>query len=231
MRPTSRAAALFLAAAVAACGTDTGPLTGAGSPSAVLRVPVGDSPVAGPADAWVTVVEFSDFQCPYCVRVQPTLVEVLPGYGAQVRHVFKHYPLPQHAQAVPTAVAAECARVQGRFWEFHDLVFASARAGTLFDSAFESNLAAIAAQAGLDVPAWQACRASPAAMAARVQADASTGSHLGIDSTPSFVVNGSLLVGAQPAAAFRTAIDAALARAKASGVPADRYYDQVILGQ
>jgi protein-disulfide isomerase len=218
--------ATSLALLLASCGSSTGT-----DGTATLRVPVGDSPVDGPADAWVTVVEFSDFQCPFCVRVQPTLAEVLPGYGPDVRHVFKHFPLSQHARAIPTAVAAECARAQGRFWEFHDLVFAAAKAGTLFDGGFDADLEAFATQVGVDVAAWQACRASPAAMEARVESDAALGRQFGIDGTPSFVVNGTLVVGAQPAEAFRAAIDAALARARASGVPAAQYYDRVVLGK
>jgi protein-disulfide isomerase len=91
--------------------------------SAVPQVPVGTSPVRGPADAWITIVEFSDFQCPYCATVQTTLATVLPEYGADVRVVFKNYPLPFHAYARTTAIAAECAHAQGRFWQFHDLVF------------------------------------------------------------------------------------------------------------
>jgi protein-disulfide isomerase len=91
--------------------------------SAVPQVPVGTSPVRGPADAWITVVEFSDFQCPYCATVQTTLATVLPEYGTNARVVFKNYPLTFHSHARTTAIAAECAHAQGRFWQFHDLVF------------------------------------------------------------------------------------------------------------
>ena len=99
--------------------------------SAVPQVPVGNSPVSGPADAWITIVEFSDFQCPYCATVQTTLAAVLPEYGSDVRVVFKNYPLPFHTYARTTAIAAECAHAQGRFWQFHDLVFGGQPA--LFD--------------------------------------------------------------------------------------------------
>jgi len=92
-------------------------------------VPVGSSPMSGPADAWVTIVEFSDFECPWCARVQPTLAAVLPDYGSDVRLVFKHYGF--HSYSRRTAIAAECAHAQGRFWQFHDLVFAGQAA--LFD--------------------------------------------------------------------------------------------------
>ena len=84
--------------------------------------PVGSSPMSGPADAWVTIVEFSDFECPWCARAQPTLAAVLPEYGSDVRLVFKHYGF--HSYSRRTAIAAECAHAQGRFWQFHDLVFA-----------------------------------------------------------------------------------------------------------
>jgi protein-disulfide isomerase len=99
--------------------------------SAVPQIPVGTSPVRGPADAWITVVEFSDFQCPYCAAVQATLATVLPEYGADVRVVFKNYPLSFHSHARTTAIAAACAHAQGRFWQFHDLVFGGQQA--LFD--------------------------------------------------------------------------------------------------
>ena len=79
----------------------------------------------------ITVVEFSDFQCPYCATVQTTLATVLPEYGTDVRVVFKNYPLSFHSHARTTAIAAECAHAQGRFWQFHDLVFGGRSA--LFD--------------------------------------------------------------------------------------------------
>jgi protein-disulfide isomerase len=96
--------------------------------SAVPQIPVGTSPVRGPAEAWITVVEFSDFQCPYCATAQSTLATVLPEYGTDVRVVFKNYPLSFHSHARTIAIAAECAHAQGRFWQFHDLVFGGQQA-------------------------------------------------------------------------------------------------------
>ena len=96
--------------------------------SAVPQIPVGTSPVRGPADAWITIVEFSDFQCPYCATVQATLATVLPEYGTDVRVVFKNNPLAMHSHARTIAIAAECAHAQGRFWQFHDLVFGEQQA-------------------------------------------------------------------------------------------------------
>ena len=93
-------------------------------------LPVLDSPADGAADAWVTIVEFSDFECPFCARVQDTLAQVRLAYPASVRIVFKHFPLSFHALARPAAVAAQCAHAQGKFWEMHDAVFRNQ--GTLF---------------------------------------------------------------------------------------------------
>jgi protein-disulfide isomerase len=220
----------LLAFVLSACGT-SGPsatAAGDGAGAAVRKVPVGTSPVEGPADAWVTVVTFSDFECPFCARVQPTLAAVLPEFGGDVRLVFKHFPLSMHRHARAAAVAGACAHAQGRFWEFHDLVFAEQ--GALFGASdFESALASIADRSGLDTQAWQACRAGPAADAGVVE-DMTAGVRAGVAGTPTFVVNGSLLVGNQPAAAFRAAIEAARTRARASGVPSAEYYDKVILG-
>ena len=94
-----------------------------------MRVPIGDSPQRGPADAWVTIVEFADFQCPFCAREAPVLEDALAPYGADVRLVFKHFPLASiHPYAQHAALAAECAGEQGMFWQMHDLLLA---AGTL----------------------------------------------------------------------------------------------------
>ncbi|HET8733096.1 MAG TPA: thioredoxin domain-containing protein, partial [Anaeromyxobacteraceae bacterium] len=118
-RRHARLALLAAAAlALAACGADSTPTP------AVMKVPVGTSPVAGPADAWVTVVEFSDFQCGFCAQAHATLDAVLPEFGADVRLVYKHYPLSFHVHARATAEASVCAHAQGRFCEFHDIVFA-----------------------------------------------------------------------------------------------------------
>jgi protein-disulfide isomerase len=211
---------------LAACGTSA-PADANGIGPVVARVPVGDSPVRGPADAWVTIVEFSDFQCPYCRAAQPTLATVLPEFGSDVRHVFKHFPISGHAYALPGAVAAVCAHDQGPFWEFHDRLFAAP--ASIFGSAFETALDEMAALSGLDVAAWQACRVAQAATTA-VGRDSLQGVNAGVSGTPTFVVNGALLVGARPAADFRAAIEAARTKARASGVPAAQYYDKVILG-
>jgi protein-disulfide isomerase len=232
-RPRRRAAAVLAAAlgfAVAACGGSFP----AGEEPALLRVPLGDSPTRGPADAWVTVVEFADFQCPFCARAVPAVERLLADSPADVRLVFKHFPLSFHAWARPAAIAAECARAQGAFWEMHDRIFAaqaalgaaSAQGGAALAAALE----ALARGAVADPAAWQACL-STATPASRVEGDRSLGSALGVRGTPTFAVNGEALVGAVPYEQLRGVVDAALARARASGVPRAEYYEQVVLGR
>jgi protein-disulfide isomerase len=214
--PGSAAASLVVVALVA-CGGSSG------SSQSTVRVPVGDSPQRGPSDAWVTVVEFSDFECPFCRAEQPALTDVEAIYGGDLRVVFKYFPLTNiHPHAEAAAVAAECAGEQGKFWEMHDLLFTT----TLDDA----SLLADAEQApGLDVATWQACMTRPGA-ANRVAADVALGTSLGIDATPTFVVNGVPVVGAVPEADLRAAIDRARAEAVASGIPRAECYDKAVLG-
>ncbi len=193
-----------------------------------MRAPVAGFAQQGPSDAWVTVVEFSDFECPFCARVQGTLAALRTQYGSSLRIVYRNFPLSFHAMAMPAATAAECARPQGKFWEMHDWLFAN-QASMGSSAAFEPAVAAEAAALGLDVPAWQACRTDPATTSA-IQADAAGGAQLSVRSTPTFAINGVPLIGAQPLSTFQCAVDAALARAQASGIPAASYYDRAVLG-
>ncbi|HEX7622164.1 MAG TPA: thioredoxin domain-containing protein [Anaeromyxobacteraceae bacterium] len=212
-----------LVVAVAACGgsSDVGAPLQTGS----AKVPIGLSPQRGPADAWVTVVEFSDFECPFCGREEPVLSQLLGAYPADLRLVYKHFPLSQHADAVPAAVAAECAGDQGKFWEMHDLLFAHQTA------LGDQGLASYAAQLEIDVSAWQLCRTTAGgAAAARVQADQALGNSIGIAATPTLVVNGAVYPGAYSLDSYRPVVDAAIASAKASGVPRAQYYETVVLG-
>jgi protein-disulfide isomerase len=216
---------LALTGLLASCGGGE-----SSSTAATMRVPLGDSPQRGPSDAWVTLVEFADFQCPYCGMAEPTVARILALYPADVRLVFKHLPLPQHADARDAANAAECARVQGaapdgHFWEMHDLLFENQGA---LDAA---SLAGYAGRiAGLDPVAWQACL-DERRLDARVQADADLGVRVGVRGTPTFAVNGEPLVGAVPLDAFREKVEAARARAEASGIPRAQYYERAVLGQ
>ncbi len=212
-----------LVVALAACG---GSDQVAPVQTGTAKVPIGVSPQRGRADAWVTLVEFSDFECPFCGREAPVLTQLLDAYPADVRLVYKHFPLSQHPDAVPAALAAECAGDQGKFWEMHDLLFAHQTA------LGDQDLAGYAAQLGIDVGgAWQLCRSTAGGpAAARVQADQALGTSIGLTATPTLVVNGAVYPGAYSLDSYRPVVDAALASAKASGVPRSQYYDTVVLG-
>jgi protein-disulfide isomerase len=172
----------------------------------LYKVPLGDSPGRGGNAPRVTVVVFSEFQCPFCARVSPTLDQLLQSYGEDLRLVWKHRPLPFHDRAAPAALAAEAAREQGKFWELHDKLFANQRAlGT-------AELEAYAQAVGLDLDRWRAAMAGGAARA-RVEADGALADQLAVQGTPSFFINGRPLVGAQPLAKFKALIDEELRRA------------------
>ena len=182
------------------------PAAPAPAPSAPVDVPLRpDDPVRGAARAPVTIVEFSDFQCPFCGRVNPTIERIEQAYGKQVRIVWKNQPLPMHPQAMPAALAAEAAREQGKFWEMHDRLFQNQQ--TLSPAAYE----AYARELGLDVARWKADMASPRAKE-RVEADSQLGNRLGANGTPTFFVNGEKVVGALPFESFKAVIDRQLAR-------------------
>jgi predicted DsbA family dithiol-disulfide isomerase len=172
-----------------------------------MPVEIGDAPRRGPAGAPVTIIEFSDYQCPYCKRAQPTLQEVQEKYGDQVSFVYKDLPLKQiHPQAQRAAEAAHCAGDQGRYWEYHDALF---DLPSITDGAFPE----IASNLGLDPIPFQQCL-DAGKYAARVDADLNQAIELGADSTPSFFVNGILLRGSQPLPAFVQVIDAEIKAAQ-----------------
>jgi protein-disulfide isomerase len=166
-----------------------------------------DDPVQGAANAPVTVIEFSDFQCPFCQRVVPTLKQVRDAYGDRVRIVWKDFPLTSiHPQAFKAAEAGQCAREQGKFWEYHDRLFAN-------QQALEPDLLKkYAVDLGLDATKFNACLDS-AKYAERVQAQMGLGNQLGVSSTPSIFINGRMVSGAQPYETFTTIIDEELERA------------------
>jgi protein-disulfide isomerase len=182
--------------------------------------------VQGAVDAPVTIIEYSDFQCPYCARyfteTYPQIREQYIDTG-QVRYLFRHFPLQFHSEAVPAAQAAECAGEQGKFWEMHDALFERQDewAGSADPQAVFVDLAG-----GLDLDGaeFEACLTSEK-YAAKVQADLQEGATEGITGTPGFFVNGVLLSGAQPLEAFQEQIDYFLAGGQAPTleVPADSY--------
>ena len=166
-----------------------------------------DEPSKGPANAPVTIVEFSDFQCPFCSRVVPTLKRIEEQYGSKVRIVFRDLPLTQiHKNAAKAAEAATCAHEQGKFWEMHDKLFANQAALTVDD------LKKTAGSLGLDQQAFDTCLDS-GRHTAEWQADTAEAATYGIGATPAFLVNGRLLSGAQPYDNFARVIDEELERA------------------
>ena len=149
----------------------------------------GVSPVRGAAKASVTIVEFSDFECPFCRDVQPALKQIVETYGDDVRLIFKHLPLEGHRNSLPAARAAYCAGKQDRFWQFHDELFA---AGNLSPPGL---LDRIAVDIGLGMERFRVCVNSEQSRAAVIK-DIETARSLRIDSTPSFLINGKLFKGA-----------------------------------
>jgi protein-disulfide isomerase len=160
----------------------------------------------GRADAPVTIVEFSDFQCPYCKTVVATLNQLLAQYPDRVRWVFRDFPIPGlHPQAQRAHEAARCAGDQGKFWPYHDLLFE--RAPNVAPAALRE----YAATVGLDAAAFDRCLESGKHRAG-VSADMELGAQLGVTGTPTFFVNGAPLVGNQSLAEFQKAVERELAR-------------------
>ena len=164
-----------------------------------------NDPVTGPSSARVEIVEFSDFQCPFCKRVMPILKQLTAKYPTQVKIVWKDFPLAIHPDARPAAEAAQCARDQGKFWEYHDKLFDNQSSMT------PENLKQWAGQMGMDAAKFSACYDS-AAHRALVQADMDEGTHAGVSSTPTMFVNGRAVVGSQPIEVFDEIIQEELAR-------------------
>ncbi len=213
-----------LSVALAGCASDPQTTAGAAKTPPSMPVPVADTPTKGPADAWVTIVEFSDFECPYCGKAAPTVAQVLAAYPLDVRLSYRYFPLAMHPHAMPAAVAAECARAQGKFWEMHDQLFAHQ------EHLEATDLPNYATAIGLDLAAWEACRLTPAPVA-RVLADQALGLQMGVKGTPTFVFNGEPLVGALPYTMFTEAVDGARTLAAASGIARAEYYEKVVLGK
>ena len=175
-------------------------------PARKYEVTLGKAPTrGGPDSAEVKIVEWSDFQCPFCSRAGPTLEQVQKEYGDQVQIAFKHMPLPMHTKAQAAHEAAEAAHEQGKFWEMHDKIFADQRGMS------EAKYLEYAQELGLDLDKFQKdLKASNTQQ--RIAADMAQASELGVTGTPAFFVNGRFLSGAQPFASFKRVIDEELAK-------------------
>jgi protein-disulfide isomerase len=190
----------------------------------VFKVPIDGAPVKGSADALVTLVEFSDYQCPFCSRANATVEQLQKDYGSKLRVVMKQNPLSFHPRAKPAALAALAAGEQGKYWEYHEKLFANAKA--LEDSDLEK----YAKDLDLDLNRWKADLANPK-LAAVIDRDQALAGKLGASGTPAFFINGRFLSGAQPIANFKALIDEELGKAEAltrSGTPANQVYAAIL---
>ncbi|MBL8188557.1 MAG: thioredoxin domain-containing protein [Acidobacteria bacterium] len=170
-------------------------------PNVRIKTGIEGAPFKGATNAPVTIIEFSDFHCPFCSKVQSTLTQVMARYGEKVKLVYRNFPIDQlHPQARRAAEAAKCAQEQGKFWEYHDRLYSgSADAST-------EKLKALAQAAGLDAAGFESCLASSRVQTA-IQKDVEEGIRLGLTGTPAFLVNGRLLSGAQPLESFIRVIE------------------------
>ena len=158
-------------------------------------------PTRGPSNAPVTIVEFSDYECPYCVRAEPTVKDLLAKYPGKIRLVYRDYPLPMHPKAPKAAEAAHCAGDQGKYWEMHDKLFASG--GQKLDIA---DLKSQAREVGLDGGKFDKCLDS-GEKAKEVESHRKAGDDAGVSGTPAFFINGRPISGAQPLEAFVAIVD------------------------
>jgi protein-disulfide isomerase len=169
----------------------------------VVEVGTGGRPEKGPKDAPITLIVFSDYECPFCRRAEPTVEQVLKTYEGKIRYVFRDYPLPFHSKARPAAVAANCAIPHGKYWEFNQKLFT----GDLGPEGYKK----IAGELGIDQKKFDECVAKNDQKS--IDKDMEDGSAVGVNGTPAFFINGRMLSGAQPFEAFKEIIDQELAQA------------------
>jgi len=222
----ARVKANFEAAPAAPAGGDKGkaPSRPPANDDAVYKVPVGSSPIKGSPDGIVTIVEFSDFQCPFCGRVNPTIKQILDENPGKVRVAFRQLPLPFHKDAEPAAIASLAAHQQGKFWEMHDILFQNQRALSADD------LKKYAQQIGLNMQKFEAALSDPA-LKKQVEEDKALAGKVGARGTPHFFVNGKRLSGAQPYEQFKAAVEDGIKRAApfaARGLKGDALYNALI---
>ncbi len=167
---------------------------------------IGKSHVQGPANAPITIYEFSSFQCPFCARGAETLRQVVKEYPGKIKIVYKNFPLAFQAQAEPAGRAALAAGRQNKFWEYYDLIYANQ--GKLRE---DGTFVAWAKELGLNIEKFEKDMADPA-IAEQVKSEQAEGSKIGVQGTPAFFINGTRLVGAQPIDKFKEVIDAELAK-------------------
>jgi protein-disulfide isomerase len=168
-----------------------------------VDVDADNAPFKGPAEAPVTIIEFSDFQCPYCRRVHPTLKRLMHEYQGRVKFVYRNFPLRNiHPQAQKAAEAAQCAAEQDQFWPYHDKLFSTSRLQV-------DDLKKYAQELGLNTEQFNTCLDTDK-YASKIEQDLQAGAKAGVNATPSFFVNGQPVSGAIPYDDFKELIDTAL---------------------
>jgi len=180
--------------------------------------------IKGEPNALVTAVVFSEFQCPFCKKIEPTLQQLATDYAGKIRFVFKHSPLPFHKDAMPASNASLCAKEQGKFWEMHDKLFENQQA---LDA---PSLEKYATEVGVDGAKWKKCF-DASTYNAQILADQELGGKVTARGTPNVFINGRKLTGAKPVEEFKTVIDEEMKRAEAvvaKGIAADKVYDELI---
>jgi protein-disulfide isomerase len=212
-------------------GKDGGDAGGGGASAAAVKAvdakPLRElepTPAKGGASPKVIIQEVSEFECPFCSKVTPTIKQIIDTYGDQVRVEFRHNPLSFHANAMNAALASMAANRQGKFWEMHDTLFANQKALA------KENLEKYAAELGLDVEKFKADMADPA-IKKKVEADQAAAVSLGATGTPAFFINGIKLSGAKSFEEFKTTIDAEIKKADAKlagGAAADNVAYQLM---
>lgn len=172
----------------------------------IAKITENPAAVKGEEDAPVTIVEFSEYQCPFCKRyVDETYGRILEEYEGKIRYIFRDYPLAFHPHAQKTAEAAHCAGDQGKYWEMHDLLFEN-REEWAEKTDISKELSGYAEEIGLDVSQFSGCLSS-GKFAQAVKDDFDLGSSVGVSGTPTFFINGRKLVGAQPFENFAAIIE------------------------
>ena len=195
--------------------------------AARVFVDVGKSPVLGSNKAPITIVEFTDFECPFCARADGTIKQLMESNPNQIRLVFKHFPLPFHSHAALAHRAAEAAKAQGKFWEMHDMLFNNRT------NLEEEDIIGYAETLGLNVEKFTAALNDPSYDKV-VEADKKVGTQSGVQGTPHFLINGKRFSGAQPLSSFQSAVDDELKIVKAyakKGAKSDDIYKNVVAGE
>ena len=174
----------------------------------VVDVAAAGRPERGPKNASVTIIEFSDYQCPFCQKAEDVVDQVMKTYADKIRLVYRDYPLPFHPNARPASEAAACANAQGKFWEYHAKLFHG-------DGLEPEKLKTYADQVGLDRKKFDDCLEKKP-FKAEIDKDVKDGEKAGVNGTPAFFINGRMLSGAQPFEKFKEVIDDELATATKS---------------